>query len=45
MAKRLTQRGVRLVQVYHCGWGRPRQSPGGASNQCKDVDQGSWTVV
>lgn len=45
LARRLVERGVRMVQVLHRGWdthgGLPRQ----LSNQCKDTDQGTAALV
>ena len=45
MARRLLERGVRFVQLYHRGWDQhialARQLP----NQCRDVDQATAAVL
>ena len=45
MARRLAERGVRFVQVYHRGWDVHGQLPEVLPSQCKDVDQGCWALV
>jgi Protein of unknown function (DUF1501) len=45
MARRLTERGVRFVQVYHRGWDVHGNLPEVLPSQCKDVDQGCWALV
>ncbi|MBI1790929.1 MAG: DUF1501 domain-containing protein [Acidobacteria bacterium] len=45
MARRLVERGVRFVQVYHRGWDVHGQLPEVLPSQCKDVDQGCWALV
>ena len=39
MARRLVERGVRFVQVYHRGWDVHGNLPEVLPSQCKDVDQ------
>jgi hypothetical protein len=45
LARRLIERGVRMVQLLHRGWdthgGLPRQ----LGNQCRDTDQGTAALV
>lgn len=45
MARRLVERGVRFVQVYHRGWDVHGNLPEVLPAQCKDVDQGCWGLV
>lgn len=39
MARRLCERGVRFVQVYHAGWDHHSNVEGGVRGQCKITDQ------
>jgi len=39
MARRLVERGVRFVQVYHNNWDHHGNVAGRMPSQCKDVDQ------
>jgi hypothetical protein len=39
MARRLAERGVRFVQVYHNNWDHHGNLTGRMPSQCKDVDQ------
>ena len=45
MARRLAERNVRFVQIYHRGWDVHREVPQVLPSQCKDVDQGCWGLV
>jgi hypothetical protein len=45
MARRLVERGVRFVQVYHRGWDVHSLLPEVLPSQCRDVDQGAWGLV
>lgn len=45
MARRMMERGVRFVQVYHRGWDVHGSLPEVLPSQCKDVDQGCWALV
>ncbi len=45
MARRLVERDVRFVQIYHRGWDVHREVPQVLPSQCKDVDQGCWGLV
>ena len=44
-ARRLAERGVRFIQLYHPGWDQHGGLPGGLRNQCKDTDQASAALV
>jgi len=39
LARRLAERGVRFIQVYHAGWDHHSQVENGIRNQCKETDQ------
>jgi hypothetical protein len=45
MARRLTERGVRFVQVYHRGWDVHGLLPTVLPSQCKEIDQPCWALV
>jgi uncharacterized protein (DUF1501 family) len=45
MARRMMERDVRFVQVYHRGWDVHGDLPAVLPSQCKDVDQASWALV
>lgn len=41
LARRMVERGVKFVQLYHQGWDQHGGLPSGISNQCKTTDQPS----
>ncbi len=45
MARRLAERGVRFVQIYHRGWDVHGKLPAVLPSQCQDVDQAAWALV
>jgi hypothetical protein len=45
MARRMLERGVRFVQIYHRGWDSHGQLPMRHAAQCLDVDQGCYGLV
>jgi uncharacterized protein (DUF1501 family) len=45
MARRLAERGVRFVQVYHRGWDVHGNLPEVLPAQCKEIDQPTWALV
>lgn len=45
MARRLVERGVRFVQVYHNNWDNHANVAGRLPSQCMDVDQPSWGLI
>lgn len=45
MARRLLERGVRFVQVFHRGWDQHANLPRDITSQCKDVDQGCYGLI
>ncbi|MBV9083756.1 MAG: DUF1501 domain-containing protein [Acidobacteriaceae bacterium] len=45
LARRLTERDVRFVQIYHRGWDVHSELPAVLPSQCRDVDQGCYALV
>lgn len=45
MARRLLERGVRFVQLFHRGWDQHGGLPSGIRNQCRNTDQASAALV
>ena len=45
MARRLVERGVRVVQIMHRGWDQHSELPKQLGNQCKDTDQGTGALI
>jgi hypothetical protein len=45
LARRMVERGVRFVQVYHNNWDTHGNVAGRLPSQCKDVDQACWGLV
>jgi len=45
MARRLAERGVRFVQVYHNNWDHHRNVGGRMPDQCMDVDQPCYALL
>ena len=45
MARRMVERGVRFVQVYHNNWDTHGNVAGRLPDQCRDVDQPCWALV
>ncbi|MCA9071322.1 MAG: DUF1501 domain-containing protein, partial [Planctomycetaceae bacterium] len=39
LARRLAERGVRFIQVYHAGWDHHSQVENGVRSQCRQTDQ------
>jgi hypothetical protein len=39
LARRLAERGVRFIQLYHRGWDQHNDLPAGIRSQCYDTDQ------
>jgi hypothetical protein len=44
-ARRLAERGVRFIQLYHQGWDQHGNLPGQIRKQCKDADQASAALI
>jgi hypothetical protein len=45
LARRLAERGVRFIQLYHQGWDHHGGLPAGIRNQCAETDQASAALV
>lgn len=45
LARRMAERDVRFVQVFHRGWDQHGNIAGDLPNQCKDVDQPAWALI
>jgi len=45
LARRLAERGVRFIQLFHRGWDQHTQLPKNIALQCRDVDQASAALV
>jgi hypothetical protein len=45
LARRLAERGVRFIQLFHRGWDQHVKLPASIRGQCRDVDQASAALV
>ncbi|MEM1320527.1 MAG: DUF1501 domain-containing protein [Bacteroidota bacterium] len=45
LARRLAERDVRFIQLYHMGWDQHDNLPSAIANQSRDVDQASAALV
>jgi len=45
LARKLSENGVRFVQLYHQGWDAHDNLPGQIKGQCKDADQASAALI
>ncbi|WDE98814.1 DUF1501 domain-containing protein [Lentisphaera profundi] len=45
MARRLAERDVKFIQLYHQGWDAHGGCPGGVKGQCRDTDQAAAGLV
>ena len=45
LARRMAERGVRFIQLYHRGWDQHSNLPKRIREQCKDTDQPSAALV
>ncbi|MCH7726829.1 MAG: DUF1501 domain-containing protein, partial [Planctomycetes bacterium] len=45
LARRLAERGVRFIQVYHAGWDHHSNVEGGVRSQCRQTDQACAALV
>ncbi len=44
-ARRLAERGVRNIQIFHRGWDAHNNLPKEHESQCKDIDQGCAALI
>ena len=45
LARRLAERGVRFIQLYHMGWDQHGDLPNQIRSQCHDTDQASAALI
>ena len=45
LARRMVERGVRFVQIYHNNWDTHGNVAGRLPDQCRDVDQPCWGLI
>jgi hypothetical protein len=45
LARRLAERGVRFIQLFHRGWDQHTHLPAQITGQCRDVDQPSAALL
>jgi hypothetical protein len=45
LARRLAERDVRFIQLYHPGWDHHGGLPNGIRRQCKDVDRAGFALL
>jgi hypothetical protein len=45
LARRLIERGVRFIQIYHNNWDHHGNLAGRMPDQCRDVDQPCWGLI
>jgi uncharacterized protein (DUF1501 family) len=45
MARRLVERGVRFVQIYHNNWDHHGNVGGRMPSQCKDIDRATYGLI
>ena len=45
LSRRLIERGVRFVQLFHRGWDQHTKLPPGITTQCLDTDQASAALI
>ncbi len=45
LARRLAERGVRFIQVYHSGWDHHSNVENGVRSQCKQTDQATAALI
>lgn len=45
LARKLLEKDVKFIQLYHQGWDQHGNLPGGISNQCKRTDQATGAFI
>ena len=45
LARRLAERGVKFIQLYHQGWDQHGNLPGGITKQCQETDQPAAALI
>jgi len=44
-ARRMLERGVRFVQIYHRGWDAHQNAPDNHISQCRDIDRACYGLI
>ena len=45
LARRMVERDVRFVQIFHRGWDQHGSVPNDLPNQCRDIDQPAYALI
>ena len=45
LARKLAEKGVKFIQLYHQGWDQHGDLPNGISTQCRETDQASAALI
>lgn len=45
LARRMAERDVRCIQIFHRGWDQHFNVAGHLPKQCKDIDQPAWALI
>jgi len=45
LARRMMERGVQFVQIFHRGWDQHGNLPKNIKPQCEDIDQPGWALI
>ncbi|MEK6249660.1 MAG: DUF1501 domain-containing protein, partial [Planctomycetales bacterium] len=45
LARRMAERDVRFIQIFHRGWDQHGNVAGDLPKQCKDIDQPCWALI
>ncbi|MFT7172869.1 MAG: hypothetical protein ACI9NQ_001086 [Paracoccaceae bacterium] len=45
LARRMMERGVQFVQIFHRGWDQHSNLPAHIKPQCEDIDQPCWALI
>lgn len=45
LARRMMERGVQFVQIFHRGWDQHGNLPAHIKPQCEDIDQPCWALI
>lgn len=45
LARRLAEKGVKFIQLYHRGWDQHDDLPAGIQRQCRDTDRASAALI
>ncbi|HIG28336.1 MAG TPA: DUF1501 domain-containing protein [Verrucomicrobiales bacterium] len=45
LARRMMERDVRFVQIFHRGWDQHGNIAGNLPDQCRDIDQPGWALI